>query len=544
MAVFFVYSLKVALCLVAFFLVYKLFLSKGSFYRFNHVLLLTMIAGSFILPIISLSFTDTNTLSKGVVEMEAIVLQGEIVKDIDTPTVLSWLQVLFVIYIIGVVLLLLVNILSVFHIMSFISKVGESVDYDGLKILVVNRDISPFSWFRYVVVSSNDYYSGSEEIILHEKAHACLGHSYEVMLCNALIVFQWYNPAAWLLKRELQDIHEYEADAAVLREGVDPKQYQMLLIVKSVGERAFLLANNLNNNSLKKRIKMMKTTKTNHWQCLKSLAVLPVAVCAVVAFANPVVEHATKEIESSVDETLVVAELQKNEMSLLQVKGKDNKVVEGDSSSFQVKGKFEKVYQVVDEMPSFPGGTVAMYKFMCDNVRYPETAHKNNVEGRVIVNFVIDKEGNIVEPTIVGSVSPDLDKEALRVVAAMPKWMPGKIHGKAVSVKFTVPITFRLNKGSDKKPSADTAEEIKAGNETTESDIDNKAEGVVVRTGIGAKPDDVYYSIDGKTVDYKALESLDPSNIESINVLKDKAALEKIGVKDKSGAVLITLKKK
>ena len=126
----------------------------------------------------------------------------------------------------------------------------------------------------------------------------------------------------------------------------------------------------------------------------------------------------------------------------------------------------------------------------------------------------------------------------------MPKWMPGKIHGKAVSVKFTVPITFRLNKGSDKKPSADTAEEIKAGNETTESDIDNKAEEVVVRTGIGAKPDDVYYSIDGKTVDYKALESLDPSNIESINVLKDKAALEKIGVKDKSGAVLITLKKK
>ena len=101
-----------------------------------------------------------------------------------------------------------------------------------------------------------------------------------------------------------------------------------------------------------------------------------------------------------------------------------------------------------------------------------------------------------------------------------------------------------MNKGSDKKPSADTAEEIKAGNETTESDIDNKAEGGVVRTGIGAKPDDVYYSIDGKTVDYKALESLDPSNIESINVLKDKAALEKIGVKDKSGAVLITLKKK
>ena len=522
MGVFFVYSLKVALCLVAFFLVYKLFLSKGSFYRFNHVLLLTMIAGSFILPIISLSLADTNTLSKGVVEMEAFVLQGEIVKDIATPTALSWLQVLFVIYIIGVVLLLLLNILSVFHIMSIISKVVESVDYDGLKIMVVNRDISPFSWFRYVVVSSNDYYSGSEEIILHEKAHACLGHSYEVMLCNALIVFQWYNPAAWLLKRELQDIHEYEADAAVLREGVDPRQYQMLLIVKSVGERAFLLANNLNNNSLKKRIKMMKTTKTNRWQCLKALAVLPVAACAVVAFANPSVETTAKEIETSVKETLAAAETAKSEAPVSQLEGGAYLESQNDTSFIQLKGKDEKVYEVVEEMPEYPGGAIAMFKFLQMNVCYPEAAQKNKTEGRVIVRFVIDKEGNVMEPKIEKSVSPDLDNEALRVVKSMPKWRPGMVKGKPVAVQFHLPIQFRLQgEDSDKaQNSADTEKKTLT--------LDNN----------------VAYLLDGKEVDIETVKAIDPSNIESINVLKDKAALEKIGVKDKSGAVLITLKKK
>ena len=544
MAIFFIYSLKVAVCLTAFYLVYKLLLSRDSYYRFNHALLLTLVFASLVVPTIRLTLADDAVLHKGIVMMEEAVVVGETLPIVETDRSLSVVQLLFLIYIIGVLAFLLINILSVWHIVRLMKNAIMRQGDDGMEVMVVEENVSPFSWFGNVVMSRKDYETCFAEILIHEREHARMGHSYEVILCNLLIVFQWYNPAAWLLKRELQDIHEYEADAAVLREGIDAKQYQMLLIMKSVGERAFLLANNLNHNSLKKRIKMMKTKKTNKWLCLKALAVLPIAACAVVAFANPAVEQATKDIESSVDETLVVAETKTHGMPFPQVKG--NNVVEGDSS-FHVKGKSEDVIQVVEEMPSFPGGTQAMFNFLRENIRYPETAQKNKVQGRVIVSFVIDKEGNIVEQSILNSVSSELDKEALRVISAMPKWKPGKLKGKAVSVKYALPVTFQLYGGSENKPTADieNAEAANAANQTTPAEINSekKTESVVVRAGSLGKPEDIYYSIDGKAVDHTVIESIDPSTIESINVVKDKASLEKIGAKDKSGAVLIKLKK-
>ena len=215
MGMFFVYSIKVALCLIAFFLVYKLLLSRDNFYRFNHFLLLVMIVVSLILPFIGLTFTNSNTLNQGVVELESILLQGEVIDDFATPSGISLVQVFFIIYIIGVVFMFLSNIVSLFHIFHLISKADCINVEDGIKIVVVDNKISPFSWFGYVVMNREDYKIGSETIVMHEKAHARLGHSYEVMLCNAMIMFQWYNPAAWLMKRELQDVHEYEADAAV-----------------------------------------------------------------------------------------------------------------------------------------------------------------------------------------------------------------------------------------------------------------------------------------------------------------------------------------
>ncbi|MGN0281546.1 MAG: TonB family protein [Prevotella sp.] len=514
---FFIYSLKVAVCLIAFYLVYKLLLSRDSFYRFNHALLLTLMFASLVVPTIRLTLADEAVLNKGIVMVEEAVIVGEALPIVETGRGLSVVQMLFLIYIIGVAVLLLMNVVSVWHIVRLMKRVSMRQTVDGMEVMVVEENVSPFSWFGNVVMSRKDYETGFAEILIHEREHARLGHSYEVMLCNLLIIFQWYNPAAWLLKRELQDIHEYEADAAVLREGVDPKQYQMLLIVKSVGERAFLLANNLNHNSLKKRIKMMKTTKTNRWQCLKALAVLPVAACAVVAFANPTVEKTSREIETSVKETLAVAEIAKSESPVLQLKEKSNLASQNETSSLQPKGKDEKVYDVVDEMPSYPGGMEAMFKFLQMNVCYPEVAQKNEIEGRVVVNFVIDKEGNVMEPKIVNSVSPDLDNEALRVVTAMPKWKPGMLKGKPVAVQFTIPIEFRLQ-GED---------------------------GDKAQKNVGVMEDNnMAYFVDGKTVDLETVKAIDPSTIASVNVLKNKASLEKFGVKDKSGAVLVELKKK
>lgn len=158
MGLFFVFSIKVALCQIAFFLVYKLLLSRDAFYRFNHFVLLAMIVVSFFLPFISLTFNDTNTLSQGVVEVESFLLQGDVIDKNTVPSSISLVQIFFIIYVIGIVFMFLSNIISLFHIINLISNVDLIMVEDGVKIVVVDSKISPFSWFGYVVMNSEDYF--------------------------------------------------------------------------------------------------------------------------------------------------------------------------------------------------------------------------------------------------------------------------------------------------------------------------------------------------------------------------------------------------
>lgn len=104
----------------------------------------------------------------------------------------------------------------------------------------------------------------------------------------------------------------------------------------------------------------------------------------------------------------------------------------------------EEIFEVVEEMPEFPGGPAAMMKYLNNNIRYPTIAQENGIEGRVIVQFVVNSDGSIVDANVVRSVDPFLDKEALRVINSMPKWKPGKQRGKSVRVKYTLPVMFRL----------------------------------------------------------------------------------------------------
>ena len=104
----------------------------------------------------------------------------------------------------------------------------------------------------------------------------------------------------------------------------------------------------------------------------------------------------------------------------------------------------QQIFQVVEEMPEFPGGMAECMKFLGKNIKYPTISQENGVQGRVIVQFVVNRDGSIVDPVVVRGVDPYLDKEALRVIATMPKWKPGKQRGKAVRVKYTVPVMFRL----------------------------------------------------------------------------------------------------
>ena len=386
--------------------------------------------------------------------------------------------------------------------------------------MVHNQEIVPFSWMKYIVISRKDLEENGREILIHEMAHIHHRHSVDLLVADICIFFQWFNPGAWLLKQELQNIHEYEADETVINEGVNAKEYQLLLIKKAVGTRLYSMANSFNHSKLKKRITMMLKEKSSPWARLKYLYVLPVAAIAVTAFARPEVSNKVEEISSvKVNDLAAIVETKMTESVGDTMKPADVKYVPTEVRK-QLKGT--PVFEVVEEMPEFPGGGMsALMSYLKDNMRYPASAKEKGTQGRVTVQFVVDKDGSIKEPKLLRSVDKDMDAEALRLISNMPKWKPGRQKGQPVAVKYTVPVMFSLDDDKLEKTSS--------------------ANGITVEgyAGNGKEP---LYIVDGKEVTPSVMSALDPNKIERVTVLKDKSATELYGEKGKNGVLLITLK--
>ena len=413
-----IYQIKVGLCLIAFYLLWKLLLSRETFHRFNRVALLVVMVLALVLPWIRLSLDATVQVAKPMVTLEDLIVTPDgAVRAQQASSSWTVMGIVTAVYIIGVAMVLAWLLHSQWSLHRLMKKGRRELLPGGATLHVVPGDISPFSYFGHIVISEQDYRDNPREILIHEQAHIGLRHSWDVMFLGLITLFQWWNPAAWLLCRELRQVHEYEADMAVLNQGVDVKQYQLLLIRKSVGDQLFSMANNFNYQSLKKRIRMMTMNKSSQWKTLRALAVLPVIALALLAFANPKTETA--------DELVVVA-------------------YEQDNVS-------QDVYNSVEQMPEFPGGMAEMMKFLQQNIQYPANAAKNNVEGRVILQFVVEKDGQIGEVKVVRSVDPELDAEALRVVKSMPNFIPGRQDGKPVAVWYTIPISFKLQSKPQKQ---------------------------------------------------------------------------------------------
>ena len=406
-----IYQIKVGICLVAFYLLWKLLLSRETFHRFNRVALLVVMALALVLPWVKLSLdTSVPVVSRMVVLDEIIVGPSGVAQPQAIASSWTVMGLVTMFYFIGMAMVAAWLLHSQWSLRRLLRKGRKESLPGGVTLHIVPGDQSPFSYFKHIVISEQDYRGNPREILIHEQAHIALRHSWDVMFLGLITLFQWWNPAAWLLCRELRQVHEYEADMAVLNQGVDAKQYQLLLIRKSVGDQLFSMANNFNYQSLKKRIRMMTMNKSSRWNRLRALAVVPVIALALLAFANPTTETA--------DELVVVAYNQP-EVS-------------------------QEVYESVEQMPEFPGGMEAMMKFLQMNIQYPANAAKNNVEGRVVLQFVIEKDGQIGDIKIARSVDPELDAEALRVVKSMPNFIPGRHNGKAVAVWYTIPISFKL----------------------------------------------------------------------------------------------------
>ena len=554
---FLTYDLKVAAILAVFYMFYRLLLSRETFHYVNRIVLLTTAVASFILPlcVITLHKTVVVELTETHVDFEGMTMMIE-----EAEQQPFWQTVAIITFFIGMVATLGYTLSSVLRVWLLIKHSQQHPQPDGTVICVTSLNVSPFSWMRYIVLSQSDYEAHDASILAHERGHIRRHHSVDLLLVDTLTALQWFNPAMWMLRQDLRAIHEYEADAAVLSQGINMRQYQYLLIQKAVSHCGYSVANGISHSTLKNRINMMLTNKkTNSASWLKLLALVPIVGVALALNAESVNDYVyaekaktpqkkvvkkgrqdtkinmgTKTIEVKAEQEaeqsqkpatvvspkIVIPETPSDHDPLLVLDGKiatreqvkalnqneigDMNVLKpgnedllkayakhynADTSNgiifIRTKAHIEEkkanpekgpvvvvvakkpeaevaekknkgvvsmdspeadgAFDVVEKMPEFPGGVGEMMKFLSMTVKYPEAAEKAGTQGRVIVSFIVEKDGSVSNAKVQKSVSEELDAEALRVVNAMPKWTPGMQKGKAVRVKYTIPITFRLS---------------------------------------------------------------------------------------------------
>lgn len=398
-----IYSLKVAILTTAFYLCWRMLLSKETLHRLNRFVLVLIPPVSMILPFCVITFHKTV-----IVPATETAAQAGAAMEASAPSALGAGIVAVAVYLAGVALVLFRILWSIWKIGRLIRS-GYQVPVEGEKyrLVVTEEDVEPFSWMSFIVLSRKDYEAGNPEIILHEQAHINLRHSPDILMTDVLTAFQWYNPFVWMLGTDLRGIHEYEADEAVLKHGIDATQYQLFLIMKSAADHGYTLANSLRSGTIKNRIKMMIKRKTNAASSLKALLLIPIIGLSLAATARTVTDYQTPQ---------------------------------------NPEKKAPEPFQLVEEKPSFNGGNAADFsKWVNERLVYPKEAKDKKIEGRLVLSFVITEKGKMTDVRVLRGADPLLDAEAVRVVSSSPAWVPGKNKdGEYVPVTYTFPVIFKL----------------------------------------------------------------------------------------------------
>ena len=286
-------------------------------------------------------------------------------------------------------------------------------------LVLLDDDTAPYSFFNQIVVGTRGLSDAELRCILaHESLHVSRYHTADIICARLLCCGAWFNPFAWLMLRELRAVQEFQADAASIgscgREG-----YLHLLYRQATGTGYGHITNNFLSINIKKRIVMMNKTKSR-FGAWKALAALPVAAVLMMAGCQPANGESVEQEEIPFEATNV-------------------------DESAPLDANTDEVFKVVEVDPEFPGGVEALYKYLAENIKYPEQAKKDGVQGRVFVRFVVEADGTVAEAEVLRGIGGGCDEEALRVVNAMPKWKPGTVDGKPVRTQYNLPITFRLN---------------------------------------------------------------------------------------------------
>ena len=407
------YLIKANVVLVVLFGFYQLISAGDTFFKWRRLSLLTIYVLSLLLPAIDPSVLVNETAPLGNILPRMAYNLPEVTVQPAHDT-FDWQQLAVLIYT-GVALALLLRVFWQVVVVCRLAQRSERATLHGTAVCLLTGDYSPFSFFRWIFVNPDDKTpSQVQQILTHEQTHVAQWHSADALLSQLFVAAFWFNPVAWLMRLQVRNNLEYLADRSVISGGTDKKAYQYHLLAVAYRTNVATITNNFNVLPLKKRIKMMNKQTSNPLARFKYLLFVPLAIALL-----------------AMNSTAMRANVQK-------------KVVKTTKATKKTSAN-DKVYEVCEQMPTFPGGDAALMKYLSENVKYPALAIKAQEQGRVVVSFTVEKDGAISDVKVARSVTPSLDAEAVRVVKAMPKWTPGKQDGQLVRVRYNVPVSFKLN---------------------------------------------------------------------------------------------------
>ena len=527
--------LPITVAIAVLWLVYRLLFVNSNRLKFNRIFLLVAMLFSLALPLIgplmSTSAPQVAALKDNFVKgflLSEITITPDGVQPMATPEIVIetasrphftlW-QIFVGIYLIGVGVMTLLFLFKLGRLIVMIAR-SPKEKREGYTAVFSGREQGSFSFLRYAIFPNKDV---SEDIVRHEMSHIAHHHSADILFTELMIILQWFNPFIYKYKKELQSIHEYQADRDVVATGVDKKDYMMLILQQCTAADFSGMSNNFSLILTKKRIKMITKNEKAKGLWWRLLATLP--VLAILMIANTKVAAQEQKSDPINKDVLTVQmgdfELFNDDGTQMQLKDtiiyyEDGSYTKFESSeaidpftgemrktfkattcqadgtpdpnvnftirevekhgdtmvysmdpftiSSDLLDKFinatdedttennDTIYQVVDQMPEFPGGTEAMMHYVAGNVKYPEEAKDKEIQGRVFISFVVEKDGSVNEVKVERGIGGGCDEEAVRVISAMPKWKPGKQKGECVRVSYMMPIVFKLTDNQPEQP--------------------------------------------------------------------------------------------
>ena len=490
----FAYLLKVNVAFVLFYAFYRLFFYKDTFFKLRRAILLAFFGLALFYPLLNIQdWVRQQEPIADVIYMYSAMLPEATAKA-DAAASVDWygwlLGSLGFIYW-GIVAFLCGRFLVQLSSILWLAHTSERVVIHETPVYALRKAAGPFSFFRMVFLHPESHSDKeTDEILTHECTHVSQWHSIDVILSEMMCMACWFNPFVWLLKREVRHNLEYLADNTVIQSGYDSKSYQYHLLGLAHHQSVTTLYNSFNVLHLKNRIMMMNKKRSPGIVRTKYLIFIPLVgilmlLSNIEAVARLTVRLANEATVSNamvtatgilVDETgqpligasVVVKggkertitdkkgafslEVPANAILRCSYQGRESQeVLAADmtnnthlSLSSKSREMNEQVFTVVEKMPSFPGGDAELLKYIATNIKYPKESQDNGEQGRVICSFIVGRDGSVNNPEVLRGVTPLLNEEAVRVINTMPRWNPGMQRGKAVAVKYTVPITFRL----------------------------------------------------------------------------------------------------